>query len=172
MEPLRSDQQPPFQDITDTEHPYRPKTLSTISSIPLLTLSSRSVPLASPPGATTYRFHPLRTALNILGPILVTIFYILILRYYLWEPEQNGIIPARPVDAKGVFFAWVILSIFTLEWAKSGLAGFEAAALMNPKYSPSHGRRLRKRPVMVQGTNQSTFDIQPSNNMAELASAR
>lgn len=61
MEPLRSDQQPPFQDITDTEHPYRPKTLSTISSIPLLTLSSRSVPLASPPGATTYRFHPLRT---------------------------------------------------------------------------------------------------------------
>lgn len=84
--------------------------------------------------ATSYRFerYIFRAVLNALGPVIVTLFYFLILRYYLWEPAENGIIPSRPVDSRGVFFAWLILSIFVLDWAKSGLAGFEAATLMKP----------------------------------------
>ncbi|EEP82822.1 predicted protein [Uncinocarpus reesii 1704] len=191
-----------------------------------------------------YKFkrYIFRAVLNVLGPVIVTLFYFLILRYYLWEPAENEIIPSRPVDAKGVFFAWLILGIFVLDWAKAGVAGFEATALMKPEYAPADGHKLmwhidrgwgslstwwqvllltfgyvgkkiRKRPaqwegpgllwfylafssilfyaavplsglsmdpseafvlgsrpITIVGTNQSTFDSQPSNAIAELAS--
>ncbi|KFY71155.1 hypothetical protein V499_08632 [Pseudogymnoascus sp. VKM F-103] len=196
--------------------------------------------------ATSYRFerYIFRAVLNALGPIIVTLFYFLILRYYLWEPAENGIIPSRPVNSRGVFFAWLILSIFVLDWAKSGLAGFEAAALMKPEYAPLDGRKfmwhidrgwgslsswwqvllltfryvykkmragkepvewegpgllwfylafcsflfyavvplsglsmeptealqLAKRAIAISGTNQTTFQMQPSNAVADLAS--
>lgn len=58
------------------------------------------------------------------------------------RPASNDVIPNRIVPAKGVFYAWVILSIFLLDWAKSGLAGFEAAALMKPSLAPANAMRL------------------------------
>lgn len=41
-----------------------------------------------------------------------------------------------------MFYAWVILSIFVLDWAKSGLAGFEASALMKPVLAPKTALQL------------------------------
>ncbi|KFY82711.1 hypothetical protein V500_10373 [Pseudogymnoascus sp. VKM F-4518 (FW-2643)] len=201
---------------------------------------------SSDSSATSYRFerYIFRAVLNALGPVIVTLFYFLILRYYLWEPAENGIIPSRPVNSRGVFFAWLILSIFVLDWAKSGLAGFEATALMKPEYAPLDGRKfmwhidrgwgslsswwqvllltfryvykkiragkeplewegpgllwfylafcsflfyaavplsglsmeptealqLAKRAITISGTNQTTFQMQPSNAVADLAS--
>jgi len=54
----------------------------------------------------------------------------------------NGVVPKRLNDANVVFFSWLILSIFLLDWAKSGLAGFEAAALMKPRLAPSNAMQL------------------------------
>jgi len=61
---------------------------------------------------------------------------------YFQRPAVNGVIPSRPLDANTVFFAWLILSIFVLDWAKSGIAGFEAAALMTPRLAPTDARQL------------------------------
>lgn len=70
--------------------------------------SSRSISLTAVPGATKYHFrrYSARTELGFVGPLIVTALYFLILKFYLWEKERNGIIPRRPVDAMGVCFAW------------------------------------------------------------------
>lgn len=90
------------------------------------------------PTASTYSFerYIYRSTLNTLGPCLLTAFYLFIVCVYLLRPEVNGVIPYFPIDARGVFFAWLILSIFFLDWAKSGLAGFEASGLMKPALAP------------------------------------
>ncbi|KAI8625388.1 hypothetical protein F5Y19DRAFT_450571 [Xylariaceae sp. FL1651] len=87
------------------------------------------------------RYIP-RAVLNVLGPLFILSFYIFIVVQYFERPAVNGIAPARPLDANTVFFAWLILSIFVLDWAKSGIAGFEAAALMTPCLAPSDARQL------------------------------
>ncbi|KAK7223645.1 hypothetical protein V2G26_011648 [Clonostachys chloroleuca] len=50
--------------------------------------------------------------------------------------------PKRPIDSQIVFYAWWLINIFILDWAKSGIAGFEAAALMNPSIAPKNARQL------------------------------
>lgn len=75
-------------------------------------------------------------------PLFATGWYAFIVFGYLLQPSVNGIVPKRPLDANIVFFSWLILSIFLLDWAKSGLAGFEAAALMKPKLAPSNAMQL------------------------------
>jgi hypothetical protein len=77
-----------------------------------------------------------------LGPILVTTFYLCIVFVYILRPSVNDVIPGYPIDPKGVFFAWVIFSIFVLDWAKSALAGFEASALMKPGLAPRSAQEL------------------------------
>ncbi|KAK7923633.1 hypothetical protein PG985_007704 [Apiospora marii] len=91
-----------------------------------------------------YKFHrhTLRSSFNIVGPVLVVLFYVLIVFHYLRRPAVNGIMPDRIVDANIVFYAWTVLAIFMLDWAKSALAGFEAAALMRPALAPSNARQL------------------------------
>jgi hypothetical protein len=189
-----------------------------------------------------------RAILNTLGPAAVTGFYVFIVVEYLWRPSVNNIIPWRPFDAKAVFFAWLILSIFLLDWARSGIAGFEAAVLMKPTLALTRadqlmwhsdrawgslsgwwkalvctfrylGKRMSRRRgsslvewdgprplwyylalssilfyaavplsalsldpkdslwhsnrvITIFGTNQSTFDIRPSNSLAEQADGR
>ncbi|KAL8725743.1 MAG: hypothetical protein Q9181_006294 [Wetmoreana brouardii] len=83
-----------------------------------------------------------RSLLNTLLPLLATGWYAFIVFGYLLQPSVNGIVPKWPVDANIVFFSWLILSIFLLDWAKSGLAGFEAAALMKPRLAPSNAMQL------------------------------
>lgn len=70
------------------------------------------------------------------GPPLLTLTYSLIVRYYLCVPPVNGVIDPPLISAGFVFYAWLIFSIFALDWAKSALAGFEAWALMDPRFAP------------------------------------
>lgn len=92
----------------------------------------------------TYKFqrHIRRSLLNTLGPVAVTGFYLFIVLEYLSRPSLNNISPSRVIDGKGVFYAFFILSVFVLEWAKSGLAGFEAWALMQPRFAPANANQL------------------------------
>jgi hypothetical protein len=88
------------------------------------------------------RRYPGRGLLNILGPTFVLGFYMYIVFEYLLRPQSNGVIASRLIPGKGIFFAWLILSIFLLDWAKSGVAGFEAYGLMQPRLAPSTAMQL------------------------------
>ncbi|THY70995.1 hypothetical protein D6C86_09743 [Aureobasidium pullulans] len=79
---------------------------------------------------------------NTFGPPLVTRSYLLIARYYLCVPPVNDVIDPPSISAGAVFYAWLILSIFALDWAKSALAGFEAWALMDPRFAPRTALQL------------------------------
>ncbi|KAI1824682.1 hypothetical protein F4861DRAFT_505244 [Xylaria intraflava] len=99
-------------------------------------------PVEGPAGSYHFRRYIPRTLLNILGPLFILSFYIFIVVVYLQTPARNGIIPSRILDANAAFFAWLIIGIFVLDWAKSGIAGFEAAALMSPGWAPSDAHQL------------------------------
>ncbi|KAK5079598.1 hypothetical protein LTR70_009279 [Exophiala xenobiotica] len=96
------------------------------------------------PKTGSYKFqrYYARSFLNTLLPLLATGWYAFIVFGYLLKPSVNGVVPKRPFDANVAFFSWLILSIFLLDWAKSGLAGFEAAALMKPRLAPSNAMQL------------------------------
>lgn len=104
---------------------------------------SSQVRLISTPASTyTLKRYILRSILNTLGPILVIAVYLFIVLVYLRRPSVNDVVPFFPIDPKGVFFMWLIFSIFVLDWAKSGLAGFEASALMNQALAPRTAMQL------------------------------
>jgi hypothetical protein len=87
------------------------------------------------------RYIP-RAALNILGQCLFTALYLFIVLTYLLRPAVNDVIPWLPIEAKGVFYAWLVLSIFVLDWAKSSLAGFEGSCLMKDSLAPRNAMQL------------------------------
>jgi hypothetical protein len=93
-----------------------------------------------PSKAATYSLerYIARSVLNTLGPCLFTAFYLFIVFVYLLRPSVNGVIPYFPIPAQGVFFALFVVSIFVFDWARSGIAGFEAAALMKPRLAPKN----------------------------------
>ena len=97
-----------------------------------------------PANSVSYRFarYVPRAVLNISGPVILTIFYLFIVVVYLRRPAVNDIVPAYPINAKVMFFAWLVLSIFILDWAKSAIAGYEASALMKPDLAPSNAMQL------------------------------
>jgi hypothetical protein len=90
----------------------------------------------------TLERHVIRAVVNSLGPILVTPSYLFIVFEYILRPSVNDVIPGYPFNAKGVFFVWLIFSIFVLDWAKSALAGFEASTLMKPALAPRSAQGL------------------------------
>ncbi|KAI9786109.1 MAG: hypothetical protein M1839_007519 [Geoglossum umbratile] len=96
------------------------------------------------PNPHTYHLKPfiVRSMVNFLGPILVVGFYLFIVQVYIRRPAINGIIQGYPTDPKRVFYIWSVLSVFVLDWAKSGLAGVEAAALMIPEWAPKNACQL------------------------------
>lgn len=83
-----------------------------------------------------------RSLLNTLGPVAVTGFYFFIATEFLSRPSVNNISPSRVLSGKGVFYTFFVLSVFVLDWAKSGLAGFEAWALMQPGLAPVNANQL------------------------------
>ena len=98
----------------------------------------------SPNAPQTYPLKPFiaRSAVNLLGPIFVVGFYVFIVQAYIRRPSINGIIRGYPINPKRVFYFWSIFSVFVLDWAKSGLAGLEAAALMTPEWAPKTACQL------------------------------
>ncbi|VUC37734.1 unnamed protein product [Clonostachys rosea] len=103
-----------------------------------------SEPLVAKSDPRNYRFSRYipRTLLNIFSPILILVFYLFIVIFFLNKPSVNGVMPKRPIDSQIVFYAWWLINIFILDWAKSGIAGYEAAALMNSSTAPKNARQL------------------------------
>lgn len=99
---------------------------------------------APPPEPFNYRLRRFRwrTFLSIIGPLAVTAFYGLICFRYLAHPPKNGIAPHRILDARWVFYGWFIVVVLILDWARTGLANFEAAALMHPYLAPDSAMQL------------------------------
>ncbi|KAI0390578.1 hypothetical protein F5Y17DRAFT_461640 [Xylariaceae sp. FL0594] len=81
----------------------------------------------------------IKSAITILWPILTTFLYVFIACFYLLRDNTNGIIePPYCIDAKGLFYAWFVLSILVLEWMKTSLSWFEAVVISNyPSWAPS-----------------------------------
>ena len=90
-------------------------------------------------GNATYslRRHKIRTFLNTVGPLLLFGYFAFICLFYLNRPPINGVVETKTIDARWVFYSWILISIFALDWAKTALANVEAAAVMNPKFAPS-----------------------------------
>ncbi|KAJ9602389.1 hypothetical protein H2200_013244 [Cladophialophora chaetospira] len=83
-----------------------------------------------------------RSTLNVIGPIFVIAFYLFIFFEYFLRPASNDVVPPRIVDGKTTFYTWLVLSIFLLDWARSAVAGFEAAALTKPALAPVSAMQL------------------------------
>ncbi|KAI1170502.1 hypothetical protein F4777DRAFT_110789 [Nemania sp. FL0916] len=84
------------------------------------------------------------STLAILWPILALFLYAFIALDYLRRDQKNGIlVGGHTIDAKVVFYAWLMFSIFFLEWLKTSLAWFEAAVILNnPSWAPSTERQF------------------------------
>ena len=63
-------------------------------------------------------------------------FYAYICFAFLARPPLNGIVTDAKGDARWVYYAWFIVAIFALDWARAGLSNVEAAALMLPRFAP------------------------------------
>lgn len=112
-------------------------TSKNISNPPGVSRASSQVHLILPkPARYVMNRYLRRWFANTFGPPLLTLTYSLIVRYYLCVPPVNGVIDPPLISAGFVFYAWLIFSIFALDWAKSALAGFEAWALMDPRFAP------------------------------------
>ena len=94
---------------------------------------------ATPYGLRKYAW---RASLGIAGPLLLVLFYAFICFYYPNRQPQNDILASPGYDSTAPFYAWFITSIFTLDWARSALANFEAAALMKSFTSPTTAMQL------------------------------
>ncbi|KAI1360314.1 hypothetical protein F5Y08DRAFT_348906 [Xylaria arbuscula] len=100
---------------------------------------SQESPVQPPPS----KQERLISALAIVWPILVLLLYVAIVFHYLLRGEVNGIVAEHRIDAKVAFYAWLILSIFILEWLKASLAWFEAAVILNyPSWAPATEAQL------------------------------
>jgi hypothetical protein len=102
--------------------------------------SQRSVPGSS--HSYTLRRYSWRAFLGVTGPLLLVGFYAFISFYYLDRQPQNGILPDGSRDANAPFYAWFVVSILTLEWARTALANVLAAALMSPAFAPADASGL------------------------------
>ena len=74
--------------------------------------------------------------------MLLVSLYTFIGLYYLKEAPVNSIVQLSGLDARGLYYAWFVISIFTLEWARSALSNVQAAALMYPSLAPRSAMHL------------------------------
>lgn len=110
----------------------------------------QNLQLADLNNSTTLNYSPAyrlrrykwRTFFNILGPSFVLGYYGFVCFYFLANPPVNDIVPSRQVDARGIFYMWVFIMMFLLEWARRGWANVEATALMHPRLAPESAMEL------------------------------
>ena len=118
--------------------------VSTLTRFPAHNKSNSSMTELVKPNNQTYTLkrYLRRSLLNTFLPILVLAFYVFIVVHYFMRPSVNDVVPGYIINARIIFFTWIILSVFILEWAKSAIAGFEATALMKPVLAPSNAAQL------------------------------
>lgn len=97
---------------------------------------------AQNPGEYHLKRYLWRSFLTIAGPLVVLAFYAFICFHFLAHPLANNIFPSQTVNATWVYYCWFLISVFILEWARTGLANIEASALMMPHLAPSTAKEL------------------------------
>lgn len=92
----------------------------------------------------TYRLrnYRLRSVLTICGPLAVLSLYVYICIYFLFRPPVNDVVVSSNINGNWIFYAWFLVSIFMLDWARVGLANMEACALMLPSLAPTTAMQL------------------------------
>ncbi|KAF1930326.1 uncharacterized protein M421DRAFT_90890 [Didymella exigua CBS 183.55] len=88
-----------------------------------------------------HRFY-FRSAVGVLGPVVVSAYFILIWRLYLAPADMHSPLAFIPPGAIHVFYSWFIAGIVGLNLSLFGLAGVEAAILMEPAWNVGDAMRL------------------------------
>ncbi|XPS75938.1 hypothetical protein M3J09_008002 [Ascochyta lentis] len=96
------------------------------------------------PSMTGYplRHFYFRTAVGVLGPVIVFCYFIAIWRIYLAPIDANSPVAFGPPGAKWVFYSWFVAGVVGLNLSLYGLAGVEAAMLMEPRWNVGDAMRL------------------------------
>lgn len=92
-------------------------------------------------GQPLHRFY-FRSTVGVLGPIVVSAFFIVIWRIYLVPSNAHGPLAFGPPGAIYVFYSWFIAGVVGLNLSLYGLAGVEAAMLMEPAWNVGDAMRL------------------------------
>jgi hypothetical protein len=116
------------------------------SALRTLSISPTPVPAIKPGHSQPFtyqlkRYH-WRALLSISGPFLVLSFYAWVCFSQLNRSAENDIIAREVHNANYIFYAWFVLGVFILDWAKTAVANFEAAALMHPLLAPASTMQL------------------------------
>ena len=77
-----------------------------------------------------------------LGPIIVSAYFIAIWRIYLAPVDVHSPLAFGPPGATWVFYSWFIAGVVGLNLSLYGLAGVEAAMLMEPAWNVGDAMRL------------------------------
>lgn len=83
-----------------------------------------------------------RSFLTFLGPLAAVAFFVWICLYFIQHPPVNDIVESTHIDGNWVFYAWFLISVLMLDWARTGLANIEACALMDPRFAPTSAMQL------------------------------
>jgi hypothetical protein len=83
-----------------------------------------------------------RSFLTVTAPLAVLAFYAFICFHFLAYPLANNVFAFTTVDAIWIYYSWFLLAVFSLDWARTGLANIEASALMVPLLAPLTAREL------------------------------
>ena len=93
------------------------------------------------PAQPLRRFY-FRTAVGILGPILVVCYFTAIWRIYLAPLDLKSPLSFGPPGATWIFYSWFVAGVVGLNLSLYGLAGVEAAMLMEPAWHVGDAMRL------------------------------
>lgn len=83
-----------------------------------------------------------RTSSCIFSPICVSAYYAAIWAWWLNSYDGNGPVSQGPAGARWVYYVWFVLSAVGIGMSKHGLAGVEAAMLMDQRWAPNNAMQL------------------------------
>jgi hypothetical protein len=92
-------------------------------------------------GQPLRRFY-FRTIVGVFGPILVVCYFIAIWRIYLAPLDLKSPLSFGPPGATWIFYSWFVAGVVGLNLSLYGLAGVEAAMLMEPAWHVGDAMRL------------------------------
>lgn len=90
------------------------------------------------------RLYWARTISCVLSPIFVSGYYAAIWARWLNSYDDHGTVAQGPAHARWVYYIWFVTSALGIGLSKYGLAGIEAAMLMDKKWAPSNAMQLMR----------------------------
>lgn len=77
-----------------------------------------------------------------LGPIIVTAYFIAVWRYYLAPIDSDNPVAFGYVGANWIFYSWFVVGVIGLNLSLYGMEGVEAGMLMEPSWNVGDGMKL------------------------------